>query len=321
MTYGYASLSTFLEPINSELMAILQSGTWSQWTKTWSSDKSFLSAQNILSGTVYKGSNIFICGYWQRRRGYSTNLWATAKQLADNGYYAKKVDLAYNGFVSLFSPNLRSYEDKETGEKKTKMQGVKAFTVVNFSTETIGETPNATMSVAERIQEWRKQNQCVRNPNISPIDTAQHLLDAYRSSQNIGLIPGEPAYFPGLDQITMPAIDQFTSSEAYYGTYAHECAHSTGHNSRLDRIKSTVFGSPEYAYEELIAELCAVYLCAHLGIQYDLQRHASYLGSWLVGLQSDVGYFVKAANAAQKAMEYVLEHSHSQVTERELVTA
>ncbi|MCP4379165.1 MAG: hypothetical protein GY794_23715, partial [bacterium] len=52
--------------------------------------------------------------------------------------------------------------------------------------------------------------------------------------------------------------------------------HWTGHGSRLDRIASTDKYSSEYAFEELVAELGAAFLCAELGITAE-QRHADYI--------------------------------------------
>lgn len=323
---GYDSVKSFIAPINSEIMAILESGNWSQWTKEWSSDGSFLSAQNILSGTVYKGGNVLMCGYWMRRRGYTNNLWATEKQLRDNGYYVKKNSEQFRGFVSLFAPKMAAFEDKDTGEKKSKMIGIRPFTVINFDPNLIGETPNATMSVYERIAEWERANRPQLPSTLNArIDNAEKLIQNYLGNESIQTVPGEPSYSPSLDIIMMPKLEEFTSSQSFYVTYLHECAHSSGHSKRLDRLESTTFGSEKYAFEELIAELTAVYLSAYLGLEYNLERHASYLGSWLKGLKSDLGYFVKAANAAQKAMEYILTSSGMSVTveetDKELIAA
>lgn len=329
--FGYGKLKNFLEPINSELLAILQAGTWSEWTKAWSSDPSFIMPQNILSNKRYRAGNVLACGYWMRRRGYERNIWATENQLRAEGFYVKEAAKVekYRSFISLFSPNIREVENDE-GEKEKKMFGIKSFTVINFNPDLIGEGAKAKMSVGEKITEWERANKIGVVNHNKPIDNAQQLTDKYLQHEKIMLVRGEPSYMPALDRIAMPELNDFTSSEAYYGTLLHECAHSTGHSSRIDRLESTSFGSPEYAYEELIAEMSAVYLSAALGIEYDLQHHASYLGSWLKGLQSDIGYFMKACTAAQKAMDYILTSAESvdtvgqadkELTDKELIAA
>jgi antirestriction protein ArdC len=61
--------------------------------------------------------------------------------------------------------------------------------------------------------------------------------------------------------------------------YRHN-GHASGHSSRLNRDLTGSFGSKKYAFEELIAEISAAYLCASLNITPTV-RHADYIGSWL----------------------------------------
>ena len=65
----------------------------------------------------------------------------------------------------------------------------------------------------------------------------------------------------------------------YNTTLLHELIHWTGHESRLDRIKATSMCSKAYAEEELVAEISAVFLATHLGIDGDLMNHDSYVES------------------------------------------
>jgi antirestriction protein ArdC len=57
--------------------------------------------------------------------------------------------------------------------------------------------------------------------------------------------------------------------------------------------------------EELVAEMGAAFLCAHVGIPARLE-HASYIDSWLDALRRDKRLIFTAAGAAQKAADYVL---------------
>jgi len=49
-------------------------------------------------------------------------------------------------------------------------------------------------------------------------------------------------------------------------TLLHELTHWTGHPSRVNRPLGNSFGTKDYAFEELIAELGASYLCAQFEI-------------------------------------------------------
>ena len=117
-------------------------------------------------------------------------------------------------------------------------------------------------------------------------------------------------YNPNGDYINMPERDLFTGSETssptetYYSTLCHELTHWTGHAKRLDRLGTCKKG--EYAFEELVAELGAAFLCADLGIA-SLPRpdHAAYIASWLKALKNDSKFIFQAASQAQKALDYV----------------
>ena len=82
---------------------------------------------------------------------------------------------------------------------------------------------------------------------------------------------GRACYTPATDTINMPNADAFvdtpdaTATQSFYSTLLHEHVHWTGHESRLDRLKSKGKFTSDYAYEELIAELGSVILAVQLG--------------------------------------------------------
>jgi antirestriction protein ArdC len=116
---------------------------------------------------------------------------------------------------------------------------------------------------------------------------------------------GDRAYYrPSTDAIVMPPMAAFNGASEYHATLLHESVHATGHKSRLDRLTPARFGSDDYAYEELVAELGAAMLCCKLGIDGDL-RHAGYLDSWLKALRNDKKFILSASAKAQAAMDYL----------------
>ena len=78
-----------------------------------------------------------------------------------------------------------------------------------------------------------------------------------------------------------------------------------GRLHRLNRDFSGSFGSKKYAFEELVAEISAAFLCASLGITPTV-RHADYIGAWAEVLQDDSKAIVRAASAASKAADFIL---------------
>jgi antirestriction protein ArdC len=112
-------------------------------------------------------------------------------------------------------------------------------------------------------------------------------------------------YAPAEDYVQVPPPAAYWEPINWHRTALHEIGHASGHPSRLDRDLSGSHGSKKYAFEELIAELCAAFSCASLGIVPTV-RHADYIGSWLEVLREDNRAIVRAASQATKAADYVL---------------
>ena len=76
-------------------------------------------------------------------------------------------------------------------------------------------------------------------------------------------VAGDRAFYNlNRDEIVLPERGQFPSANHYYQTL-HELGHSTGHPERMNRETLTQgisegFGSPDYAKEELRAEISAM---------------------------------------------------------------
>jgi antirestriction protein ArdC len=64
------------------------------------------------------------------------------------------------------------------------------------------------------------------------------------------------------------------------------------------------FGDAAYAAEELVAELCAAFLCAEFNLDGDL-RHSGYIQSWIGLLKADKRAFFTNCSKAQAAADYL----------------
>ena len=114
------------------------------------------------------------------------------------------------------------------------------------------------------------------------------------------------SYSPTEDLIRMPRSAWFNRNVDYFATLAHELGHWTGHRTRLARAFKGQFGHPEYAKEELVAELAAAYVLAASELPgMKREHHAAYLDSWLKVLKDDPEAFPKAANAGQRGADYL----------------
>jgi len=97
-------------------------------------------------------------------------------------------------------------------------------------------------------------------------------------------------YFPAKNEILLPEKSQFDKGQSFYSTAFHECIHSTG--AQLSRLKDgAAFGSPEYAREELVAELGAALVAHRYGFGSHVKdESAAYLKSWLKSLREDPSF-------------------------------
>ena len=168
----------------------------------------------------------------------------------------------------------------------------------------------------------------VKGKKVNPISQAQNIIDGYKNPPTYTFVRDKAYYQPSTDTLNMPKIEAFKSETGYYSTFFHEMTHSTGHSKRLDRGNDTRVrdGSKKdktaYAFEELVAELGAVFLCAESGILFHTKENsAKYLKGWnnaLVSeLENDNRFFLKASAKAQKAVNHILDREVSNDTQQE----
>lgn len=167
---------------------------------------------------------------------------------------------------------------------------------------------------------------------VNPIAQAQSIIDGYKNPPTYTFVGDKAYYQPMSDTLNMPRIEAFKSEAGYYSTFFHEMTHSTGHSKRLDRGNDTRVrdGSKKdkqaYAFEELVAELGAVFLCAEAGILFHTRENsAKYLKGWndalVTQLENDNRFFLKASAKAQKAVNLILDKQpEEEVLQKEVKT-
>ena len=93
----------------------------------------------------------------------------------------------------------------------------------------------------------------------------------------------------------------------YYSTALHEMAHSTGHESRLDR-KFGAQGTDNYAHEELIAEMTSALVGSTMGFDRKiLENNANYLSGWLSRLRDKPETITTIMTDVGKASDMIIE--------------
>ena len=117
-----------------------------------------------------------------------------------------------------------------------------------------------------------------------------------------------PKYNPLNDTIYMPM--RFTSAIEYYSALFHELAHATGNRKRLDRWYSLILkGTPEHAFEEMVAEMASLFCLCRLQIADDKMQEESikYVTGWGMSLpDSDFNTAIqRATKMAERIRDYI----------------
>lgn len=119
-------------------------------------------------------------------------------------------------------------------------------------------------------------------------------------------------YMPATHSVVIPCKNQFETIEDYYQTMLHEFAHSTGHESLLNRKTLTAscgFGSTTYSKEELVAELSSLYTMISLNLMNDelLRNSIAYLKGWGDGLKDGIKHnILNTISLSRKATNLIL---------------
>lgn len=151
--------------------------------------------------------------------------------------------------------------------------------------------------------------------DLQPDQKAESVIVDYVSRSGVTLIhekQDRAFYRPSEDKIVMPIRGQFSEVAEYYGTLFHEATHSTGHQSRLNRLEPNAtlaaFGSEGYSKEELVAEIGSAAILHEMKLETDrsFKNNAAYIQNWLKVLKEDKKFIVSAASRAEKAVNLIL---------------
>ena len=241
------------------------------------------------SDHVFTGGNQLLCMF----SGFSDNRWITSSTAfkKDNDYKVKKGSKV----TYLLQPRIvkNDVEKVIEGKKITEERTWNYFVpVAYFNLEQIENAPEKEKIELQEFQVI-KQAENFKNKMI------KNDLDLRFTNES------RYFYSPSGDFISMLRPEGFKENTSFYSVLFHEVGHWTGHKSRLDRIQNGKSHKQDYAFEELIAELFAVFQCASLGLE-KLPRpdHARYLKSWIKNLKDNYSYLWKASSQAFKIVNY-----------------
>ena len=277
-----------------------------EWRKEWMGTGGG-APHNGITKACYRGSNAFWLSLVAMMKGYNDPRWVTMIQIMDKDskYHPKEKWHLKAGskatYVEYWYPfDLRNkkaltwdqYKDAlKTGRRPEEFKLSTRYTAVFNACDIEGMPEIKTI-----------QNDDVR------VDEMVRIL-----SENMGvpifLDGGDRAYYsPHQDQIHLPSPASFESEYAFNATALHELSHSTGHPVRLNRPQGSMFGSGEYAYEELIAEMCSCFMGFDLQAEAStshIENHKAYVQSWVQAIREKPETLIRAIRDAQAAANYM----------------
>jgi len=278
--------------ITARIIAELEAGRL-PWVQPWGTPAAAAPLglpRNAATGRAYSGVNVLILWGAVFACGFSGQGWLTFRQALALGAHVRKGERGTTVvYADRFIPDDERRRVRDTGGEPQAIPFLKRFTV--FNCDQCEDLPEGIAVAPPPI------------PEGLILPRAEALIRASGIEFRIGGIWA--FYSPQHDYVQVPPPQAFFEPINWHRTALHEGAHATGHASRLNRDLSGLFGSRKYAFEELVAEISAAFLCAALGIVPTV-RHADYVGAWVDVLRGDNHAIVRAASQASKVADYLL---------------
>ena len=245
---------------------------------------------NAWTGQRYRGVNVVALWAAAMFSGYRTGHWATFRQWQRLDASVRKGE---HGTIIVFYKHLEGERATEGDEGEGTRLVARASRV--FS--------------ADQVTGWRAPPPMA----VAVVERLPEVEAVVAGTKAAIIVGGDRAYYDRrADEIRLPEGQYFvgsatsTPTESFYATLLHELTHWTGAEHRLNRTFGGHYGDNDYAFEELVAELGAAFLCSDLGVANDPRPdHAAYLANWLAVLKSDRRALFSAARLATAAAEYI----------------
>ncbi len=297
-----------------DLIERMRRGT-APWTEAWQPGRQRALPENVLTGRAYRGGNAVWLASRARERGWQDPRWGTFRQVREQGGHVRRGEQGTTIVYWQFERRQRARDGQgrprldERGEplwEVRRLDSPRGYTHTVFNAEQCAGLPQR--EPAEARARW------------DPLEAAERVLD--QSGATLEHSADNRAYYDlGRDRIVMPFREQFPDGVGYYQTALHELGHWTGHPDRLNRrelLRGMEYGSlsPEYAREELRAEISSLITGNRLGLGHNPDRHAAYVESWAKALREDPREIYRAARDAQAISDWVLERVRERDPER-----
>ncbi|MDX1349648.1 MAG: zincin-like metallopeptidase domain-containing protein [Putridiphycobacter sp.] len=321
--------------VTDKIIGLIESGEKLPWQEPWISvEKYGFMASNFINKKPYRGINALLLNpeFNPDREPFDIPYFLTFNQIQEKKGRLKK---GAKGYKVVYFTKVYTYsQDNEDGKISFKTSDHSKFVAwakrnknkISILKEDIGFLGsfinNHSIPILKYYNVFNADDIDGIDWGISVLDpkkeaekieVADDIIKSYPNPPSIEQKGDKDAYYSSkADLVVTPPKTKYSSIQKYYGILFHELIHSTGHESRLHRKLGNKFGSAEYSFEELIAELGASFLNAETGILYhNIKNSASYLKGWKNNLKAilkeDNRFFFRASSKAQAAADYILD--------------
>lgn len=311
------------------MVKIIKKANANNWKKGWMGVNGSIQGlpQNI-SGRTYSGGNSFFLMFNTAEKGYKTPVYMTFKQAKEQNLHVKSGEKSVPVFkwglsikdengkrVSEEDYNAMSQEERATMDVRP---FPKMFHVFNIDQTNLEEVNKKRYdAIVARFQTPEQEVKDTEGMYVNEALDRMFEQKAWHANIQYDKPADQAFYRPSTDTIVLPMKEQFklgkTSEEVYhdgmeyYSTALHEMAHSTGHESRLDR-KFGAQGTDNYAHEELIAEMTSALVGSTMGFDRKiLENNANYLSGWLSRLRDKPETITTIMTDVGKASDMIIE--------------
>lgn len=311
------------------MVKIIKKANANNWKKGWMGVNGSIQGlpQNI-SGRTYSGGNSFFLMFNTAEKGYKTPVYMTFKQAKEQNLHVKSGEKSVPIFkwglsikdengkrVSEEDYNAMSQEERVTMDVRP---FPKMFHVFNIDQTNLEEVNKKRYdAIVARFQTPEQEVKDTKGMYVNEALDRMFEQKAWHANIQYDKPADQAFYRPSTDTIVLPMKEQFklgkTPEEVYhdgmeyYSTALHEMAHSTGHESRLDR-KIGAQGTDNYAHEELIAEMTSALVGSTMGFDRNiLENNANYLSGWLSRLRDKPETITTIMTDVGKASDMIIE--------------
>jgi antirestriction protein ArdC len=295
---GFVNPTTAFKKINKKILELIKAGDLvfrKPWRDGYRVKGVTYGPQNYETQHPYSGFNAWLINFMNLNLKENNMFFLTAKQIKERGGKLKKDAVEYP--VHAFIKGEKVSTNKKTGKEESE----EYVGWMDYVVYPIGHTEGIKPIVRKNKKETPEQF----------IPDADVIIKHMPKVPEIKTGGDSAHYVPSKDFVQMPAKKAFKDINKYYSVLFHELIHSTGHKNRVGRDLTNRSPSKGYAFEELIAELGAAYLCGVTEIDYyTVNNSAAYLKSWSKALakeiEEDHSFLLRAVYASAKAAKYII---------------